>query len=83
MQEIKEIKTVKITGKGQICIPSEVRSMNGFKEGSKISIIVYKDRIELRPLKTMNEAAMAALASEKVLAKSWLSEEDEKAWKDL
>ncbi len=81
-EEIKEIKTVKITDKGQICIPNVAR-LNGFKEGSKISIIVYKDRVELRPLKKISWAMASMLASEKVLAKDWNSKEDDKAWKDL
>lgn len=80
--EIKEIKTAKITNKGQICIPNIAR-LNGFKEGSKVSIIVYSDRVELRPMKKLSDAMMAMLASEKVLAKNWLSKEDEEAWKDL
>jgi AbrB family looped-hinge helix DNA binding protein len=85
MTEIKEIKTVKITRKGQICIPSTVRSLSGFKEGIKISVIAYPDRIELRPLKKekMSDALLCMLASEEALAKNWLSKEDEEAWKDL
>jgi len=31
----------------------------------------------------MNDAMFAMLASQEVLAKNWLSEEDEEAWKDL
>ena len=56
-EEIKEIKTVTITEKGQICIPITARNLDGFKEGSKISIIVYNNKVELRPLKKekMNE----------------------------
>ena len=81
--EIKEIKTVTVTEKGQICIPQEARALAGFKEGSKISIIVYNNRVELRPMKQMSHAMMAMLASEKVLAKNWLSKEDEEAWKNL
>ena len=83
MAELKEIKTVKITGKGQICIPNAVRNLAGFKEGAKINIIVYADRIELRPLKKENDALLCMLASEEALAKNWLSKEDEEAWKDL
>ncbi len=30
-----------------------------------------------------NESVLAMLASEKTLAKDWLSKEDEEAWKDL
>jgi len=81
-EEIKEIKTVKITDKGQICIPNFAR-LNGFKEGSKVNIIVFNDRVEVRPLKQMNEALLCMLASEEALAKNWLSKEDEEAWKDL
>ena len=83
-QEIREIKTIKITDKGQVCIPKEAREIAGFEEGSKINLIVYADKVELRPMKKgMSDAMMAMLASQKVLAKNWLSKEDEEAWKDL
>jgi len=82
MQEIKEIKTVKITDKGQICIPNIAR-LNGFKEGSKVSIIVYSNKIELRPLSKISNAMVAMLASEKVLAREWNTKEEDEAWKDL
>jgi len=84
-EEIKEIRTVTITQKGQICIPNVARNLAGFKEGTKISVVVFNDRVELRPLKKekMNEALLCMLASEKALAKNWLSKEDEEAWKDL
>ncbi len=84
-EEIKEIKTATITQKGQICIPNIARNIAGFKEGTKISIAVYKDRVELRPLKKgkINDALLCMLASEDALAKNWLSKEDEEAWKDL
>lgn len=81
-EEIKEIKTVKITEKGQICIPNVAR-LNGFKEGSKINIIVFNDRVELRPLKNISDAMFAMLASEEVLAKQWNNKEEDEAWKDL
>jgi len=84
-EEIKDIRTATITQKGQICIPNVARSLAGFKEGTKISIVVFNDRVELRPLKKekMNEALLCMLASEDALAKNWLSKEDEEAWKDL
>jgi len=84
-EEIKDLRTVTITQKGQICIPHVARSIAGFKEGTKISVVVYTDRVELRPLKKekMNEALLCMLASEDALAKNWLSKEDEEAWKDL
>ena len=80
---IVEMRTATITSKGQIAIPKNIRVMEGFKEGTKIAIIAFKDHVELRPLKQVNEKMFTALASEKALAKDWLSAEDEKAWKDL
>jgi AbrB family looped-hinge helix DNA binding protein len=84
-EEIKDIRTATITQKGQICIPNIARNLAGFKEGTKISVVVYNDRVELRPLKKgkLNNALMCMIASEEVLAKNWLSKEDEEAWKDL
>ena len=82
MNEIIEIKTVTITEKGQICIPNSARSLKCFKEGTKIGIIVYENKIELIPLKKINEKLFPFLASEKAL-EDWNSPEDEKAWKNL
>ena len=84
-EEIREIRTVKITRKGQVSIPSAVRARSGFEEGAKVNVISYDDRIELRPMKKnkIGDAMMAMLASEKAFAKNWLSKEDEEAWKDL
>jgi len=78
-----EMKTATITEKGQIAIPKELRKTKGFEEGAKIVILTFNNRIELRPLKQINEKLFTAIASEKSLAKNWLSKEDEEAWKDL
>lgn len=56
MSEIKEIRTATITGKGQICIPVSARNTEGFQVGSKISIIVYNDKVELVPLEKVGGA---------------------------
>jgi AbrB family looped-hinge helix DNA binding protein len=80
---IKEIKTVTMTSKGQICIPFAARTMKGFKEGSKVSILIYPDHVELRPMKQVSEKLFSALVSEEVLAKEWNTEEEDEAWKDL
>lgn len=82
-QDLKEIKTVTITEKGQICIPNIARQTKGFEEGDKVSILVYNDRVELRPLSQIMKKLSTAFASEKVLAKDWNSKEDEEAWKNL
>ena len=78
-----EMNTAKITEKGQIAIPKDIRQLEGFEEGDKIAILAFEDRIELRPLKQFNERMFTALVSEKVLAKDWLSKEDEEAWRHL
>ncbi len=81
--QIKEIKTVTVTSKGQICIPYAARTMKGFKEGSKVSILVYSDHVELRPMEQVSEKLFPALVSEEVLAKEWNTKEEDEAWKDL
>lgn len=78
-----EMKSATITEKGQIAIPKHIRDIEGFKKGSKIAILAFEDRVELRPMKQISEKMFSALASEKVLAKDWLSKEDEEAWKNL
>ena len=80
--KIMDIRTATITEKGQICIPRAARRQKGFKEGSRVSIIVLKDRIELMPME-MLEKMYPMLMSQKSLAKDWLSKDDEEAWKDL
>ena len=84
-EEIKDIRTVKITRKGQISIPSAVRAGAGFEEGAKINVIAYDDRVELRPMKKekMSEAMMCAIMSEDALAEAWDTPEEDEAWKDL
>lgn len=78
-----EMRSVKITRKGQIAIPSDIRKIEGFREGSKVAILAFKDRVELRPMRKINERMLTALASEKTLAKDWSSKEEDEAWKDL
>ena len=78
-----EVKTAKITEKGQIAIPKDIRELEGFSEGSKIAVLAFDDRIELRPLKSLKSGRITALLSEKALAKEWNKKEEDKAWKDL
>lgn len=61
------IKTATITEKGQIVIPRSVRNI--FQPGEKVAILAYKNRIEMRPLSTVQEALSSAYASEKTLKK--------------
>ena len=78
-----EVKSATITRKGQIAIPKQIRKIEGFKEGSKIVVLAFEDRVELRPFDHVTEKMSTAIATEKVLAKDWNSKEDEEAWKRL
>ncbi len=81
--ELLNIKSSKITSKGQFVIPSELRKKKGFQEGDNIVIIAYDDRIEIKPLSKIKESMETAYASEKSLAKDWNTKEEDKAWKNL
>lgn len=83
-QEIKEIRTIKITEKGQVCIPREAREMAGFEKGSKINLLVYNGKVELRPMKKgINDVMAAMVISEEILAEAWNTPEEDEAWKNL
>ncbi|UUX93132.1 AbrB/MazE/SpoVT family DNA-binding domain-containing protein [Methanoplanus endosymbiosus] len=76
-----DVKTGTITRKGQIVIPKGIRDM--FETGTKVAFLAYEDRIEIRPLDEIDTALSCAYASEKTLAKEWLLEEEDEAWKNL
>ena len=80
--DVIDVRSATITEKGQISIPKGIRE-DGFKEGSKVAIISYKDRIEIRPIKFLNKNLSTAYASEKILAKDWDTKEEDEAWKNL
>lgn len=77
-----EMRTVKITSKGQISLPQELREKT-FKEGSKVAVLAYEDRIEIRPMNIIDEKMELMLASRQVLGREWDTPEEEEAWKDL
>ena len=82
-----EVKTAKVTSKGQIAIPKDMREMEGFEEGEKIAMLAYDDHIELRPMKSLKKlmkgSVATAILSEKSLAKDWDNKEEDVAWKNL
>ena len=47
--------TVKVSPKYQVVIPKEVRESMGIKPGQEVHIMVYGGRIELIPLKPVEE----------------------------
>ena len=83
---LKELKTIKITSKGQIAIPKDIRKIEGFKEGSKIVLLAFDDHVEIRPLDYIKKADLSKegtlnyVMSESSLAKDWLTEEEDEAW---
>ncbi len=46
---------VTVSPKFQVVIPKEVREAMGIYSGQKIQVLTYQNRIELIPLKPMNE----------------------------
>ena len=82
---MERIGTAKIMKDGQINIPLNVRARVGFKEGSRVSVVAYDDRVELRPVEDdeLSDAMACVIASEEVLAEAWDTPEEDEAWKDL
>ena len=76
MEEETEIAITRLSSRGQIVIPQEMRK--GLKEGDKLLVIQRGNEIVLR--KNIPESA---LFSEKSFAKTWLGKEEDDAWKDL
>ena len=68
--------TTKMSSRGQIVIPLEMRK--DIQEGEKLIIIRKDNEIILK--KSIPESA---LLSEKSFAKTWLNKKEDEAWKDL
>ena len=71
-----QIDTTKMSSRGQIVIPLDMR--RDINEGDKLIIIRNNDEIIIK--KSIPEWT---LLSEKSFSKTWLSKEEDKAWKDL
>ncbi len=71
-----KIDTTKMSSRGQIVIPIEMR--RDIKEGDKLIIIRKDDEIILK--KSISDLA---LLSEESFAETWLTKEEDEAWKDL
>jgi AbrB family looped-hinge helix DNA binding protein len=71
-----QIDTTKMSSRGQIVIPLDMR--RDIKEGDKLIVIRNGDDLIIK--KSIPEIL---LASHKSLAKTWLTKEEDNAWKDL
>ena len=50
------METVTISPKYQVVIPSRVRKLLGVEPGQKVKVILYDNRIEMIPVKPVEEA---------------------------
>ena len=71
-----EIATTKLSSRGQIVIPEDMRK--DLKEGEKLIVIRKDNEIILK--KTVDDLA---LLSEESFAETWLNKKEDEAWKDL
>lgn len=72
------IDTTKMSSKGQVVIPLDLRKDLNLREGDKLIVIKKDDEIILK-----KSVPISALWSEKSLAKTWLNKEEDEIWKDL
>lgn len=49
------METVTVSPKYQVVIPSKVRESLGVEPGQKVQVILYDNRIEMIPLKSVRE----------------------------
>jgi len=50
------METVKVSPKFQVVIPSKIRERLGIRPGQKVRVILYDNRIEMVPIRPMEEA---------------------------
>ena len=79
-----DIKTVKISGKGQISIPKDIRNELNLKEGETLimipdgkKILLEKKDVFIKKLRT-DEGKDTMIMSEHVLKKDWDNKYDER-----
>ncbi len=87
------IESVKVSSKGQIVIPENVRKKLNIKEGTKLILRERKNKIiletekeflyDLSIMEKMKESKGWLMVAEKSLAKDWLSDDEEETWKHL
>ena len=76
-----EVKTIKLSPKGQICIPQDMREDVDFKEGEKLVLVTKDKEIIIKKSKDFlkkfdSESKDTMLMSESSLKKDWDNEYD-------
>jgi len=86
---MSEVEIITVSKKGQIVLPKKIRNDLKISQGTKLLLVEEEGEINLKKVdellkkKKSKKVSFTLLASEKSLAKDWLSKEDEEAWKDL
>ena len=80
-----DFKTIKMSQKGQICIPKEMRKEVDFKEGEKLiliakdhEIVIKKNKEILGGLDFTKESVKTMVMSEDSLKKDWDNKYDDR-----
>jgi AbrB family looped-hinge helix DNA binding protein len=74
------MQTSKLSSKGQITLPKEVRQIIGAKAGDTIAYEVEGNVVRLKRLEPFDAAFHAALSS---TLSEWATDADEEAFRDL
>ncbi|MFH1256794.1 MAG: AbrB/MazE/SpoVT family DNA-binding domain-containing protein [Candidatus Diapherotrites archaeon] len=84
---LNEIRTSTITSKGQIVIPSDMRSRDGFKSGQKVTIFAFDDKIEIWPIEYIRNSPefQAEVEKTREIARAFIKKHklDKKKFKEL
>ncbi|MBS3097267.1 AbrB/MazE/SpoVT family DNA-binding domain-containing protein [Candidatus Woesearchaeota archaeon] len=75
-----DIETTKMTSKGQVVIPLDIREEKGIKEGERFLVYDIDDSIVLKRIRNL-EKAKDIEEFEKVFAKTWKIAEERKITK--
>ena len=79
-----QVEIITVSKKGQVVLPKKVREEMNVSQGSKLLLIEKEGKATLSKLDPLlKDKSFTLLASEKSLAKDWLSKEEEEAWKNL
>ena len=81
------VKTVKVSEKGQIAIPIEIRESTGIQQGDELILVQKGNKILIEPVKRVkkyieDDFSDLLKLSEKSLMKLWDNQEDE-VWDTL
>ena len=79
-----QVEIITVSRKGQVVLPKKVREDMQINQGSKLLLIEKEGKLTLSKLDSLlKDKSFTLLASEKSLAKDWLSKKEEDAWKNL